>query len=133
MPILSMFYGIIIRMYFFDDKQHHEPHIHVEYADSQAVISVPEGNVLAGELPANKLKLVRAWIEIHQDELIANWKLAVRGNELRMLRRSKNLPQSHRGNRENQMFIDSKTTLRSKNAENVDVNSAFSVSLWQNA
>jgi hypothetical protein len=39
MPTLSMFYGIIIRMYFFDDKQHHMPHIHVEYADSKAVIN----------------------------------------------------------------------------------------------
>jgi hypothetical protein len=37
---------------------------------------------LAGELPASKAKLVRAWIEIHRDELIANWRLAVNGNEL---------------------------------------------------
>lgn len=54
MPTLSMFYGIIVRMYFFDDKQHHEPHIHVEYADSQAVINITDGNVLAGELPRVK-------------------------------------------------------------------------------
>lgn len=82
MPTLSMFYGIIIRMYFFDDKQHHEPHIHVEYADAQAVINLMDGSILAGELPASKTKLVRAWIEIHKDELIANWKLAVNGAEL---------------------------------------------------
>jgi hypothetical protein len=30
MPILSMFYGIVIRMYFYDDKEHHEPHLHAE-------------------------------------------------------------------------------------------------------
>ncbi len=82
MPTLSMFYGIIIRMYFFDDKQHHEPHIHVEYADSQSVVSILDGNILAGELHPSKAKLVRAWIEIHKDELIADWKLAVNGNEL---------------------------------------------------
>lgn len=74
MPTLSMFYGIIIRMYFFDDKQHHEPHIHVEYADSQAVINISSGDILAGEFPASKLKLVRAWIEIHKEELAANWR-----------------------------------------------------------
>lgn len=82
MPTLSMFYGIIIRMYFFDDKQHHEPHIHVEYADSKAVMSISNGDILAGELPASKAKLVRAWLEIHKDELVANWKLAVNGAEL---------------------------------------------------
>ena len=82
MPTLSMFYGIVIRMYFFDDKQHHVPHIHVEYADSKAVIDILDGDILAGELSASKAKLVRAWIEIHGDELIANWRLAVNGNEL---------------------------------------------------
>jgi hypothetical protein len=82
MPTLSMFYGIIIRMYFFDDKQHHEPHIHVEYGDAKAVMSISNGDILAGELPANKAKLVRAWLEIHKDELVANWKLAVNGAEL---------------------------------------------------
>ncbi len=79
MPVLSMFYGIIIRMYYFDDKQHHVPHVHAEYADARAVFSIPGGDLIAGEFPANKAKLVRAWIEIHQDELIADWRLAVNG------------------------------------------------------
>lgn len=38
MPVISMFYGIIISMYFFDNKQHHLPHIHVKYQDDEAVI-----------------------------------------------------------------------------------------------
>jgi hypothetical protein len=40
MPILSMFYGIIIRMYYADNKQHHVPHIHAEYGDDKAVLSI---------------------------------------------------------------------------------------------
>jgi hypothetical protein len=36
---------------------------------------------LAGELPLNKHKLVVAWIEIHQEELLANWDLAVNGKK----------------------------------------------------
>ena len=44
MPILSMFYGIIIRMYFFDDKQHHLPHLHAEYAANRAVFSIEPMN-----------------------------------------------------------------------------------------
>jgi hypothetical protein len=54
MPTLSMFYGVIIRMYYFDNKQHNVPHIHAEYADSQAVFSLVDGELLAGELPKNK-------------------------------------------------------------------------------
>ena len=80
MPTLSMFYGVIIRMYYFDNKQHNVPHIHAEYADSQAVFSL-DGELLAGELAKNKRKLVEAWIEIHREELIADWQLAVNGQE----------------------------------------------------
>lgn len=82
MPILSMFYGIVIRMYFLDDRQHHVPHLHAEHAGKRAVISLHDGEVLAGELPSGKVKLVQAWIEIHRDELLANWQFAVRGEEL---------------------------------------------------
>lgn len=79
MPILSMFYGIVVMMFFEDDKRHKKPHLHVEYQDHEAVISIPEGKVLAGSLPPAKLKLVSAWIEIHKEELMADWSLAVRG------------------------------------------------------
>ncbi|MEW6235827.1 MAG: DUF4160 domain-containing protein [Candidatus Omnitrophota bacterium] len=79
MAIISMFYGIIVSMYFFDNRQHHLPHIHIQYQDQEAVISLPDGDVLEGSLRSNKLKLVQAWIEIHQDELMADWKLASAG------------------------------------------------------
>jgi hypothetical protein len=82
MPTIAMFYGIIIYMYYFDDKKHKLPHIHAQYNDHDAVISIPDGNIIAGDLPANKLKLVLAWIEIRKEELIANWSLAVRGEKL---------------------------------------------------
>ncbi len=79
MPTISMFYGIIVRMYFFDNQQHHEPHVHVHYQGESAVIEIPGGNVLEGFLPKSRLKLVEAWIEIHQDELMADWQLAING------------------------------------------------------
>jgi len=60
MPILSMFYGIVVRMYFFDDKQHHVPHVHAEYSGDQAVFAIATGEVLAGELPSGKTRLVQA-------------------------------------------------------------------------
>lgn len=79
MPVISMFYGIIVMMYFFDDKRHHVPHIHVKYGDETAVLAIPSGEVLAGEIRTSRLKLVQAWVEIHQEELIADWQLAVNG------------------------------------------------------
>ena len=82
MPILSMFYGIVIRMYFFDNRQHHVPHIHAEYAGEKAVFSIDSGGLLAGSLPSGKDRLVQAWIEIHREELTANWQLAVHGEEV---------------------------------------------------
>lgn len=82
MPTISMFYGIIVYMYFFDNKQHKEPHIHVNYADDDAVISILDGTILKGSIPNNKLKLVNAWIEIHKEDLMADWKLAIDGQPI---------------------------------------------------
>ncbi|MBN1197706.1 MAG: DUF4160 domain-containing protein [Bacteroidales bacterium] len=82
MAIISMFYGLIISMYYLDNKQHHIPHIHVRYQDKETVFSIPEGNILDGDIQTNKVKLVQAWIEIHQEELLANWALASQGESV---------------------------------------------------
>ena len=82
MPVISMFYGVIVMMYYFDNRRHHEPHIHVKYGDEEAVISIPDGNVMEGAIRANKLKLVQAWIEIHQENLMADWDLAINVQEV---------------------------------------------------
>ena len=77
-----MFYGIIILMYFYDNKKHSILHIHAEYAEHAASISIEDGEVLTGELPAKNLKLVQAWVEIHKEELLADWKLAALGEQI---------------------------------------------------
>lgn len=79
MPIISMFYGIIIRMYLLDNQQHNLPHIHAKYAEFEASITIEDGSILAGELPRKQLRLVQAWIELHRDELMANWEIAISG------------------------------------------------------
>jgi hypothetical protein len=76
-----MFYGILVRMFFFDTDKHKTPHIHAEFQGSVAVYSIPEGELLAGKLPNKKHKMVVAWIAIHEDELMADWELAVNGNK----------------------------------------------------
>ena len=79
MPIISMFYGIIIRLYLIDNLHHNLPHIHAKYAEFEAAIALVDGEILAGELPRKQLRLVQAWIELHRDELMADWELAVSG------------------------------------------------------
>lgn len=82
MPVISMFFGIIIRLFYRDNKQHHAPHIHAEYQGKIAVFSIEEGRILNGEIPSSKARLVVAWIEIHREELLADWKLAVEGEKV---------------------------------------------------
>ncbi|MCX6153037.1 MAG: DUF4160 domain-containing protein [Candidatus Kapabacteria bacterium] len=79
---ISMFHGIIVYKYFQDTKQHNLPHIHIEYQEYKAIISIPDANIIEGEFPNNKLNLVRAWIEIHKDEPMACWKLAANGKQI---------------------------------------------------
>lgn len=78
MPTISMFYGILIRMYYDD---HNPPHIHAIYNDTEAVYEL-DGNIIEGKLPNKQRKLVEAWISIHEEELRANWELAKSGEQL---------------------------------------------------
>ena len=72
MPIISHFFGIIVRMYFNDDERHHAPHFHVKYGEFEASFDF-DGNLLAGSFPAKQSKYVVAWADIHSDELSALW------------------------------------------------------------
>ena len=81
MPTISMFYGILVLMFFRDNRRHHLPHIHVRYQGEEAAIALIDGNILDGKLPPTQLKMVQAWIEIHQEELFVDWELAVNGDE----------------------------------------------------
>lgn len=82
MPVISMFYGLIVSMYYLDNKQHKFPHIHVRFQDEEGVFRIPDGVLLEGSLPKGKSKLVEAWIELHRDELMADWQLAVSGQRI---------------------------------------------------
>jgi Domain of unknown function (DUF4160) len=79
MPTISMFYGILVSIYTFDTEKHHSPHIHIRYNEFNATIEIPNGEVLSGNLPKRQMKLVQAWIELHGDELMADWTLAAEG------------------------------------------------------
>lgn len=73
MPEISRFYGIVIAMYRELGGRHHEPHIHVDSGGMKAVFDIETATLMEGTIPNKDRKLVEAWIEIHQAELMENW------------------------------------------------------------
>lgn len=78
MPELCRFYSIVIKMIFKDNIQHHKPHVHIFFNEYEASIGI-DGELLAGSLPVKQLKLVQAWLAIHEDELYNAWNNALQG------------------------------------------------------
>ncbi|OHB69032.1 MAG: hypothetical protein A2W23_02390 [Planctomycetes bacterium RBG_16_43_13] len=78
MPTISMFYGIIVRMYC-GKAEHNPPHFHAYYQDYKAVVDITTCDIIDGNLPSKQAKLVLAWAELHKDELAADWVLASKG------------------------------------------------------
>ena len=75
MPTISVFYGIVIRMFV---KDHPPPHFHALYGGYRARVGIATGELIDGELPPRAVRLVREWALMHQPELEANWQRAER-------------------------------------------------------
>ena len=63
MPVISMFYGIIISMYFFDIKKHKLPHIHTKYQDQEAIVAIGEEAAARHDLAFYFENFRRGWAE----------------------------------------------------------------------
>ena len=75
MPTISIFYGIVVRMFFND---HAPPHFHAQYGEFTAEVAIDTLVVLRGALPRRALGLVLDWAELHRAELLQNWDLCRR-------------------------------------------------------
>lgn len=75
MPTISVFYGIVIQMFWND---HAPPHFHALYAEHEAVINIVTLEVMRGSLPRRALELVLAWAQNHRQELMEDWTLCER-------------------------------------------------------
>lgn len=80
MPTISMFFGIIIRMYY-APKEHKPAHLHAFYQNHTVVIDIVNNRITEGSFPQRQQRLVEAWVEIHRDELLANWDLCQNGEQ----------------------------------------------------
>lgn len=78
MPELSRFAGIIVYMYFRDNKQHDKPHIHASYNEHEAVVAI-DGELLAGALPSKQMKVLTGWLAFHEEEAYSAWNHAIQG------------------------------------------------------
>jgi hypothetical protein len=78
MPTISMFFGIIVRMYC-GKSEHNPPHVHVYYQDYTAILNINTCEITQGNFPRKQTKLVEAWAELHKEELLADWNLASNG------------------------------------------------------
>ena len=79
MSELSRFYGIIIRMYWEANAPHHRSHFHAYYQGEVAVFNIDPVELIAGSLPRRQQRLVEAWAELHQQELLNDWELLQSG------------------------------------------------------
>ena len=75
MPIISVFLGITVRMYFGD---HAPPHVHVLYQGHEALMAVDDGRVLEGALPPRARKLAKEWMALRKSAIMSNWRKAER-------------------------------------------------------
>ncbi len=80
MPTISMFFGIVVRMYL-GRKEHNPPHFHAYYQDSKGTFDIRTCEKIDGNIPKKQVKLIEAWAELHKDELLADWELAQSGEK----------------------------------------------------
>lgn len=85
MPLLAVFFGITITVFF---RDHNPPHVHASHgsrrgrlgaAEWTAQVTIRDGEVIGGHIPTRDLKLVRVWLRAHQEELNEAWQVARRG------------------------------------------------------
>jgi hypothetical protein len=73
LPVISRFFGIVVRMYY---RDHAPPHFHVRYGEFHAVVAIDPPALMHGELPPRALGMVIEWATSHRTDLLEDWQLA---------------------------------------------------------
>ena len=81
MPEICRFLGIVIYMYFDD---HAPSHFHAKYGKFEVMVDIETG-IVKGQFPKRALRLVLEWYELHQEELMDNWKLAKQSKKIKKI------------------------------------------------
>ena len=79
MPIISAFFGIVIRMFY---REHEPPHFHAEYQGQLAKFDF-DGKMIAGNINSKTARrLIKQWSSVHRAQLEANWEKMKEGRTL---------------------------------------------------
>lgn len=68
-------------MYAEPDTPHHQPHFHAYYQDHVGIYGLDPLELIAGALPRRQHRLVEAWAELHQAELVGDWQRLQEGRK----------------------------------------------------
>ena len=82
MPEISRFLGIVISIYY---NEHNPPHFHAEYGEFQIIVEIESG-IVNGKFPRRALKAVLEWYVLHQEELMQDWELSIKGKPLNKIK-----------------------------------------------
>lgn len=82
MPEISRFYGITIYMFY---KEHNPPYIHAKYQEFEAVMEIESGKC-SDKFPGRALRMINEWISKYKTELIENWELAEKRNQIKKIK-----------------------------------------------
>ncbi|MBO7411633.1 MAG: DUF4160 domain-containing protein, partial [Ottowia sp.] len=72
MPVISIFYGIVIQMFWSD---HAPPHFHALYAEHEVLIDIQTLEIMKGSMPRRALAMILEWAQEHRNELMEDWEL----------------------------------------------------------
>jgi len=72
MPVISRFYGLVVKMYF-KSSEHNPPHIHVLYGEYMGAIDIKTAELIDGDLPEKALSMAKEWTKKHKTELLDFW------------------------------------------------------------
>lgn len=72
MPIISRFYGLIVKMYF-RKSEHNPPHIHIIYGEYSGMIEIETAELIEGDLPKRALSMAKEWTEQNKEKLMKIW------------------------------------------------------------
>lgn len=70
MPIISVFFGIVVRVF---QGDHNPPHIHVQYGEFEAIFEIKSGKLLDGKLPPRARRILLEWLRIRELEVLKSW------------------------------------------------------------
>ena len=72
MPVISRFFGMVVKMYFID-SEHNPPHVHIIHEDTVGMIAIKDGKMLNGDLSFRALKLAQEWVSMNREVLLEMW------------------------------------------------------------